>query len=218
MEIINQIIESRNFLKQNLDNTVNPIDETLPIIPPFRGKDEIKLIILGQDPTIRNIKSRQNITCTLNLDKNGSLRNYILSICAVLDLSIENVYATNLFKYFYTYPPANTIDVLNEHLSYNLELLKLELTEFDTIPIITLGEPVFKLLTQKNAKVREFWDFDNKSHMSNGHFISSTTNKLDRIIFPFPHQPSLRKTFYKATFNDYGYFMNNNIKKSHNIT
>jgi hypothetical protein len=59
----------------------NPIDLVLKVIPPFKGASEIKLIVIGQDPTIRNVSSRKNITCTLNLDKNNSLKTYIGSIC-----------------------------------------------------------------------------------------------------------------------------------------
>jgi uracil-DNA glycosylase len=126
-------------------------------------------------------------------------------------ISLENVYATNLFKYFYTIPPAGTMKVLRNHLEPNLELLKQELSEYKNIPVITLGEPVLQLLTNEKAKVREYWGYDKNSGRTNGNFTfsSSKENNLDYVIFPFCHQPSLRKNFYKDTLMDYIKFMKN---------
>lgn len=36
---------------------------------PYIGKDEIKLVVIGQDLTVRNPESRKSVTCTLNLNK-----------------------------------------------------------------------------------------------------------------------------------------------------
>lgn len=54
----------------------NPIDLNFPVISPYIGNDVIKLIVIGQDPTIRNVKSRKNISFTLNLDKSNSLKTW----------------------------------------------------------------------------------------------------------------------------------------------
>jgi len=163
MNIINAAEKIRKALKENQDSDVNPIDLSLPVVPPFRGNGEIKLIILGQDPTIKNVASRKKITCTLNLDKNNALKTYVNRICIELGITIDNVYATNLFKYFYSERPAKTLDVLINHLHPNLGLLQSELGEFKNIPIITLGEPVLKLITNEYEKVRTFWDYNNKT-------------------------------------------------------
>lgn len=145
MDIIEKVIAIRDNLPQKSSNL---IDYSLASIPPFCGKKTIKLIIIGQDPTIRNIKQRNKIQYALNLDNNKSpLRKYIEKICVGLDLSLDNIYATNIYKYFYTFPPADNPDVLNLHLEPNLKLLESELSDFEKCPIITLGEPVLKLLT-----------------------------------------------------------------------
>lgn len=205
----------RQTLKENQDYAINPIDLQLPIIPPYRGSKEIKLIILGQDPTIKNVVSRKNITCTLNLDKNNSLKTYINTICAGLGITIENVYATNLFKYFYTIRPAKTMEVLKNHLKPNLDLLKNELDEFKNIPVISLGEPVFKLISNDKAKVREYWDYNTKTKRTDAHFsyFKASGNLLNRDLFPFPHQPSISKEFYKNTLHDYLNFVKQEFKK-----
>lgn len=205
MNIINAAEKIRKALKENQDSDVNPIDLSLPVVPPFRGNGEIKLIIIGQDPTIKNVASRKKITFTLNLDKKNALKIYVNRICSELGITIDNVYATNLFKYFYTERPAKTLDVLINHLQPNLDLLQRELDEFKNIPAITLGEPVLQLITNEFEKVREFWDYNKKTKTTDGRFTYSQAkdNQLNRDFFPFPHQPSIRKEFYKNTLTDY---------------
>ena len=214
MEIIQAVKTLRQKLKLENDYVINPINLGLPIIPPFRGKDGIKLIILGQDPTVKNEASRKMITCTLNLDKNNSLKTYVNKICIALGITIDHVYATNLFKYFYTVPPSGTMEVLINHLPTNLELLQLELDEFKNIPVITLGEPVLRLITNESEKVRKFWDFNNLTKTTDGCFTYSEAkdNLLNRDFFPFPHQPSIGKTFYKNTLTEYLLFLKEKIK------
>ncbi len=206
MSKINFEKEVEKIISQLTDYKANPISKDLCYVPPFNeaGKD-IKLIIVGQDPTIKNEKQRCKINYTLNLDKSGAIRKYVEDICDGLNISLSNVYATNLFKYFYTIPPAQTFDVMEKHLEPNLTLLKKELAGFANCPIITLGEPVLKLLVGNNAKVREYWGYDKKTGKTNGKFkyVSANDNKLNRIIFPFCHQPSIRKDFYKNALSQY---------------
>ncbi len=205
MKIIQEVETVRQTLKAKNDFGVNPIDLTLPVIPPFIGTGKIKLIVLGQDPTIKNVKTRSKITCTLNLDKNNSLKTYINRICSTLGISIDNVYATNVFKYFYTVPPANTMEVLEKHLKPNLNLLRNELEKYGNAPIVTLGEPVLQLLTNEYEKVREFWDYNKRTKSTDGRFACSMAkdNLLKRDFFPLPHQPSIRKEFYNANLESY---------------
>lgn len=182
----------------------NKIDCSLAPIPPFRSDGPIRLVIVGQDPTVRNVAQRGKIRCTLNLDReHGALRKYVDRICLGLDLSLENVYATNLFKYFYTAPPSDTPEVLAAHLRPNLELLKTELSEFEECAIITLGEPVLRLLAGAKQKVRNYWDYKGCGF----HYIRAEENILNRRIFPLPHQPSMRKEFYKDKLQKYLRYM-----------
>ena len=208
--------EVRTIIHQLPQYTNNLIQLEFGIVPPFFGKSDIKLIIIGQDPTIRNVEKRKNINVTLNLDKDGALRTYIERICLSLSIQLDNIYATNLFKYFYTIPPAQTLDVLQAHLNDNLTLLSKELSAFPKCPIITLGEPVLKLLVNPGNPdiVRYYWDYDKKTKSSNGefHFVSANDNKLARDFFPICHQPSIRKDFYNKTFDKYMSFINSKIR------
>lgn len=203
LNIADKALLVRNYLTRTNDYIENKIDSTLSPVPPFRGNGQIKLVVIGQDPTIRNTKRRERISCTLNLDKKGALKTYIENICKGLGITLDNVYATNVFKYFYTVPPADTPHVLAAHLQPNLALLKEELSQYPDCPIITLGEPVLKLLTDKKHKVRDYWKYKKNDF----HHISASDNLLGRPIYPFPHQPSLRKELYKTNLTHYLAYM-----------
>ena len=110
-KVIEEALKIRNKIKAEMDSTNNPIYMRLDPVLPFKESDNMKLIIIGQDPTIKNENQRIRIKTTLNLDKNGSLKTYITGICNKLGIRLENVYATNVFKYFYTCPPARTMDI-----------------------------------------------------------------------------------------------------------
>lgn len=190
-------------------------------VPPYIGGGEIKLVIIGQDPTVRKPESRSKITCTLNLDKKGALRSYVEKICECLCISMKNVYATNLFKYFYTVPPASNLRILKNHLPKNLELLNKEISDLNIsidCPIVTLGEPVLRLLLEENIvlgkekKVRYYWDYNSttKSSDRNFRFVDESKNVLSLKFYPFCHQPSMRKQFYKNCLIDYISFLKEN--------
>lgn len=210
-----ELLESK---VKSLTSSLEVFKENLVVegsfVPPYIGKDEIKLVVIGQDPTVRNPESRKNVTCTLNLNKqNSALYRYIKRLCDGLGITMENVYATNLFKYFYSTPPANTPEVLKLHFQPNLELLKEELSSI-CLPIdclvMTLGEPVLKLLLNQDVpsnekKVRFYWGYDSKTEESNRNFrfVEESKNALTYRLYPFCHQPSMRKEFYKGMLEHY---------------
>ncbi|MEL7657215.1 MAG: hypothetical protein AAGU75_15060 [Bacillota bacterium] len=67
----------------------------------YRGKGEIKLIVLGQDPTVKNSQLRKKVHVALLLNRSGGLKTYLQDICSNLGISLENnVYATNVLKIF----------------------------------------------------------------------------------------------------------------------
>ncbi|MCF8374319.1 MAG: hypothetical protein K9H64_22040 [Bacteroidales bacterium] len=213
-EIIDSSLTIRDKLKHLVDYKENPIDVSLSPVPPFRGADSVSLIVLGQDPTIKNHNSRKNITCTLNLDKKGSLKTYLSEICKGLGITIENVYATNVFKYFYSKPPAKALHILQQHLPENLNLVKKELVQFPDAIIIALGEPVLQLLAGTDKHVRDFWAYNKATKQSNGLYslCPAKENLLGRDFFPFPHQPSISKEFYKNHLGKYVDFVKGRIE------
>jgi hypothetical protein len=198
---------------ENLGRYINP---TLDIPRPFRGAGPIKLVILGQDPTIKAISKREKIKTVLNLDTNGSARSYLAGVCLGLGIDLkQNIYATNLFKNFFTSAPTEIkeISILKACLNPWLQLLIEEIAPFENVPVLTLGEPVLKLLLKEESKhpLREHWGYIAKWQSSllfeKLKFVRPEDNRLGRVLFPFPHQPSLRKGFYKLRRNDYTEFM-----------
>lgn len=203
-EDILELMMSDSFLTRFIDTSV-------PLPKNFIGSGEIKLILIGQDPTVQRTESRKSIKTVLNLDKNGSIKNYVVRICDALGISLdENVFATNLAKNFFVSPPTSIkeIEVLKESKKYWLPLLESEIAEYPKAKIITLGEPVLNVLIKTNfdRHVRFYWDYSkdwqNRSEF-NFRRIEAYQNELDRAVYPLPHQPSMWKKFYKGKLEDY---------------
>ncbi len=205
--IINEARKIRSELLHNEELARN-IDVKREYIPvPKVGSGQIKLIIIGQDPTVKNEMSRDKVKTVLNLDKQNSLYRYLRDLADKLKYDIEeNVYATNLLKCFYVVPPASIPNAVSQHTPYWIELLKAELQQYPNAIIITLGEPVLKaLVTNGSEKVRDYWGYMGKKQadVTKFHYCDVGMNLLQRQLYPFPHQPSIRKEFYRETLNAY---------------
>jgi hypothetical protein len=187
------------------------VDSSHEIPAVYRAGGEIRLIILGQDPTIKNVQGRSKIQCTLNLDKSGRLRDYLAEVCRRVGFDLgKNVYATNLFKNFFTQQPTRIkeINIFPLALTFWLPLLREELAEFPDVPVLTLGNPLLAALVRDptKGKVRNYWGYDpdwKKGKKGVFSYLAAQGNCLERNIFPFPHQPSLMKEFYRDRFNSY---------------
>ena len=83
------------FQQIRQDNQLSKfVDSSLKIPEVFHGKGQIKLIFLGQDPTVKSGRSRSHIKQVLNLDKNGRLKEYLNDICKKLGLDLEQSIAS----------------------------------------------------------------------------------------------------------------------------
>jgi hypothetical protein len=208
----------RSLEELRQDSHLSPyIDPQYGIPSPYIGKGPIRLIVLGQDPTVKNAASRQSIRTVLNLDTNGSVRGYLSGVCQKLGIDLsQNVYATNLFKNFFVEPPTQIqkkgFDIFQAFLPVWLPLLDEELGQYPAIPVITLGEPVLQTLLAPGmpTRLRDYWGYApewKEGKLGAFQFIKPAENKLGRTIFPFPHQPSIRKEFYKMRMDGYIAFM-----------
>jgi len=206
-------------VKTLLDDSVlkNDIDFTFEFLLPFSKADrtdDVKLIIIGQDPTVRRAESRGDINLTLNLDKDNSLKTYLRKVCDILEIDIEKeIYATNLFKYFFRFPPADDQTILTRQFKIWIDLLINEIAVFGNPFVITLGEPLIAQLIHTNSKkVKYYWNYigDTKSGRDfkcNEPF----ENYLQRRIYPIAHQPTWnRNEFYKNYLVDYLNFIKQN--------
>jgi len=199
----------------------NDIDFNYDFILPFSKAEkntDVKLIFIGQDPTVRNQKSRENIKVTLNLDKENSLKTYLKTVCDILQVDIEKeVYATNLYKCFFKIPPADDQTILTRQFKIWADLLIQELTVFENSFVITLGEPLINQLIHTNSKkVKYYWDFIGQTKSGRNFKCNEPfENYLQKRIYPIAHQPTWnRNEFYKTYLNDYLEYLKRNEIKS----
>jgi len=188
---------------------------------PFHGRGPVRLIILGQDPTVKNAESRKHVCTVLNLDKSGNLRGYIDRICKTIGISAaDNLYATNVFKNFFTQPPTTIkaeCDIFHEAGSFWMPVLRDELATFPGVPILSLGEPLLNVLIEGAAsrKVRDYWGFTPTWKMGQCNpfrHVAVDSTVLGRPFFPFPHQPSLQKQFYRERLDAYLAYMRQTLE------
>lgn len=197
----------------------NDIDFSHDFILPFSTTDKtskIKLVFIGQDPTVRRKESRAKINVTLNLDKENSLKTYLKKVCEILEVDLHNeVYATNLYKCFFKYPPADDQTVLTRHFKIWMDLLISELRIFEDATFITLGEPLINQLIHSNSKkVNYYWNYIGQTTSGLKFKCNEASeNYLQKRIYPIAHQPSWnRNMFYNTYLNDYLEYVKRNEK------
>lgn len=199
---IHTLILSKPHLREFAD-VVHPIPNT------YTGSGRIKLIVIGQDPTIANKASRKKITTVLDLDKPGKMQRYIFGICEELCIDpFKELYATNLFKNFFDEPPGFSAGVMDKFVSLWLPVLQEEVMLFPDIPIITLGDNVLGYITTEktNNYIRNYWgyteDWKTGANLPLRH-IMPDENLFGRVIFPFPREPNMHKQFYTDRYKSY---------------
>lgn len=223
----NHILYIENKLKETKRHLLkdyvlqNDIDFSYDFILPFSSAEDIsdiKLVFIGQDPTVRRQESRREIKVTLNLDKENSLKTYLKAVCDILKIDIEKeVYATNLYKCFFSISPADDQTILTRQFKVWIDLLINELKIFNNRIFITLGEPLInQLIHSENKQVKYYWDYIGQTK-SGGNFKcnESFENYLQRRIYPIVHQPTWnRNEFYKTYLKNYLEFVKQNENKA----
>ncbi len=194
------------------------VDTSLSIPRPYVGLGAIRLVIIGQDPTVQNEAERARIRTVLNLDKRGGLLRYLATLCSDLGVSLrDEVYATNACKNFWIRPPTaiEEVDVLALSAPFWLPLLRAELDRFPDATVISLGQPVLSMLVRDGSsrQMRDYWGYHPRwraGEMRPMHAIEPDETTVGRRIFPFVHQPSLRggrAAFYRARWAEYVKFV-----------
>lgn len=194
------------------------IDPLVTHIPrPYLGGENIRVVIIGQDPTVKNVARRQRINTVLTLDEpKSALYRYVRDLCDGLGVGMDQVYATNACKCFFTDPPTtikqrDQVDALALTAEAWLPVLRAELAAFPDAVVISLGEPVLSMLVKPGASrlMRDYWGYL-RGWQQRGFLpfrtITPDISTVDRLIYPYIHQPSLRgrgKAFYNARLLDY---------------
>ena len=189
------------------------LESDLEIPAPVRGGGHIRLMILGQDPTVGTRRRRREIKTVLDMrSREGPLRTYLSFLSASLGLVMEeHTYVTNLVKGFFTVPPAQLRDVDLIALSAPLwlPLLQEEVAEFPGVSVLTLGQPVLSALLNPGVspQVRDYWGYTPEWERGRkGAFgvVEPEDNVLGRVLIPFPHINTARKhRFYLSRWDRY---------------
>ncbi len=190
---------------------VGYVEGDRPLPRPFVGTGEIKLVILGQDPTVEQDESRDLVTTVLNLDRGGSLRTFLNGkVCKGLGLKLEeNVYATNVCKNFFTESPKRVKEpnLIAATACHWLPLLNMELGWFPRATVISLGEPVLSALVESGftQDVKAYWGY--RPDWQTAGFdpfraVEAGEASMGRPFFPFIHQWSQTQPFYSTRMDD----------------
>ncbi len=193
------------------DPIVSLLIEEKDLIPePVVGDGPAEVVVIGQDPTTQRTQVRERTTRVFDWDHGGPIKNYVTRICRDLGADPKkNLYCTNLLKCFFREPPAGKLrsnHVQRELLARAwLPLLARELDQFSRAVVISLGEPVYRMLCHApTVPLRMRWGHRGP-RISHGTFasVNSEESKLQRTFFPFPHVTTSRKPFYSTTMPDY---------------
>lgn len=185
----------------------------------YNGGGKIKLILIGQDPTIINKASRKNIKWVLGLDKPGKMQRYIHRICEGLNIDpLKELYATNLFKNFFEEPPDHNSEILKKFFDLWFAVLKEEVEAFPGVPVAVLGDPVLNFISanSQNQFVRNYWGYheDWKKGVSEPFkHLPPEENLLKSNIFPFPRVSSIIKEFYYERFDNYLNYITDSLNR-----
>lgn len=221
---IESIIEDAQAVQQRLigDSRFDGlIDNRMTIPRPFIGVGPIRLVIIGQDPTVQRETSRASISTVLNLNRGGALRSFLETLCGALGIDLDtNVYATNFAKGFFTDPPTTILkqtgrDVLVETVPAWLPLLRQELGGFPEAVVISLGQPVLKALIKPEhpQNMRHYWGYQPHWKTKGAKpcmLLDADHSTIARRFFPFVHQPTMRGAraeFYRWRWADYTAFI-----------
>lgn len=205
------------------DETIGDyVDGLLPCPEPCAGDGDIRLLVIGQDPTVDAAASRARIDKVLDLGNAGNLKRYIEGLCSKLDLDLASqVYATNVCKNFFTQRPETIADpdLIVAAWPFWESLLIEELAQFPDAIVVTLGEPVLRVLVQDGypRKVKHFWghqdDWKNKGHLPFS-CVTVEQSAVGRSFFPLPHQTTSQgQEFYRQHLDEYMAYVRSQMER-----
>lgn len=120
----------------------------LRVAPYFREGNDPRLMLIGQDPTIR--REPERVKYVLMLDqKNGQLSRWLRGLFGADNFDSLTLYATNLVKCSFSAPPSTArqggLKFLRPYFENCREYLVQEVSRFRPTLVLSLGEPAHKL-------------------------------------------------------------------------
>lgn len=117
----------------------------------YRVGNEKRLMLIGQEPTIRKDKERVNVPLMLD-DTNSQLYKWLRQSIFGEEFERMTLYATNIVKCSFNKPPSEQVvggkKFLERYFINCQEHLKNEINSFKPTILLGLGEPVHIYLSQ----------------------------------------------------------------------
>lgn len=168
------------------------------IDPFYKVGDKLKLLLIGQDPTIFDDPERVNTVLMLDETKgrNGQLRKWLeKELFGTENFHKIEIYATNLVKCQFDKPPTVSSEGALRFLKPRFELCKSylinEINNFKPEIVITLGESAHILFT-KGIEVISGNLSGNMKEDFTGKFIKVRINKIEFYYSPCLHIKTFR--------------------------
>lgn len=121
---------------------------SLHVSPYYRAGDKVRLMLIGQDPTIYKNPERVAYVLMLN-QKNGQLSRWLEGLFGDANFQSLTLYATNLVKCSFTKPPSTTkqggFNFIKRYFDNCRAYLNQEITMFKPTLVLTLGGSTHKL-------------------------------------------------------------------------
>ena len=179
-------------------------------IDPFhKTGNELKLLLIGQDPTIFKEPYRVNTVLMLNETKgrNGQLRKWLeKELFGTEKFSKIEIYATNSVKCQFDKPPTlsqeGALKFLKPRFEFCKKYLINEIENFKPDIILTFGESAHKLFSNEIEMI----DGELKGKMKEdftGNFIKAKINEIEFYYSPCLHIKTFRvaETYGRQVFD-----------------
>lgn len=191
-------------------NTFESKPKGIECIDPFhKTGNTLKLLLIGQDPTIFNEPERVNTVLMLNETKgrNGQLRKWLeTELFGAENFNKIEIYATNLVKCQFDQPPTSRPEGALKFLKPRFELCKMylknELKSFKPDFVLTLGESAHILFSKEIEVV--FGDLkETMKEDFTGKFVKAKINDIEFNYSPCLHIKTFRvaETYGKQVFD-----------------
>lgn len=194
----------------NLCNEFEDKPQNIDLINPFyKTGESVKVLLIGQDPTILDRPERVNTVLMLNetTGRNGQLRKWLESeLFGKESFQKIEIYATNLVKCQFSKPPSTNTNGALKFLEPRFDKCKhylyLEIESFRPNIILTLGESSHILFSREIELLQGKLNLRMKDDF-NGEFCKVRLNSIIFEYSPCLHIKTFRvaETYGKQVFD-----------------
>lgn len=166
---------------------------SLRVGPYFKQGDGLKVMLIGQDPTIHKKPERVSEVLMLN-EPNSQLSRWLKNLFGSENFNSLNLYATNLVKCSFPQPPSRTIEgalkFLQPYFQNCRDYLSAEVMSFQPDFVLALGEAAHKLFI---SILDNYADIPGSMQAAfNGQFIKARLQGFEFDYSPCLHIQSFR--------------------------